>query len=57
MANNEIRDAAKKNGVHHWQIASELGISEGTFCRKLRSELDLTEKALVLEIIEKLKEG
>lgn len=57
MANNEIRSAAKESGVHHWQIASELGVSEGTFCRRLRSELDLKEKSMILKIIKKLKEG
>lgn len=55
MANYEIRVAAKENGVHHWQIANALGISEGTLCRRLRKELSDADTQQILEIISRLK--
>ncbi|MBR3242487.1 MAG: hypothetical protein IKF90_07290 [Parasporobacterium sp.] len=55
MNNKEIREAAKRSDVRLWQIAERIGISEFTFCRKLRHELDEAEKAKILAIIEDLK--
>ena len=46
-----IRNAAHEAGVHHWQIAEALGISEGSFCRRMRHELPEAEQARILEII------
>lgn len=49
--NFQIRLAAREAGVHHWEIADALGISEGSFCRRLRHELPEAEQARILEII------
>lgn len=57
-ANQTIRDAAKMNGVKHWQIAEYLGISEPTIMRWLRTPLSAEKEKAVMEVIEALaKEG
>lgn len=57
-ANQTIRDAAKKKGVKHWQIAEYLGISEPTIMRWLRVPLSPEREKAVMEAIEVLaKEG
>lgn len=55
MRNKEIREAAKRAGVYLWQIAAELGIHDGNFSRKLRTELPTTEKKRIMEIIDRLE--
>lgn len=54
MCNKEIREAAKKVGVHLWQVAGECGVNDGNFSRKLRKELPQEEKQRILEIIDRL---
>lgn len=54
MFNKEIRDAAKKAGIHLWQVAAACGINDGNFSRKLRQELPQNEKQKILEIIDRL---
>lgn len=49
--NAAIRNAAHEAGVHHWEVAEALGISEGAFCRRMRHELPEAEQARILEII------
>ena len=39
--NQQLRETAKKEGVFLWEIAEEIGFSEGYFSRLLRH--DLTE--------------
>lgn len=60
MKNNEIREAARKAGVHLWQVAKAYGVNDGNFSRKLRNELPQDEARRIQEIIEQLsreKEG
>lgn len=58
MANQNIRDAAKKHKVKHWQIAMHLGISEPTIMRWLRVPLPPEKERAILEAIEEIaKEG
>ena len=38
-ANQDIRDYAVQKGVYLWEIAKELGISEPTMTRMMRTEL------------------
>lgn len=58
MKNNDIRKAAKVAGVFLWQIAEELGMTDGNFSRRLRKELPAAEKEKIFAIIERLaKEG
>ena len=57
-ANQTIREAAKRKGVKHWQIAEYLGISEPTIMRWLRAPLSPEREKAVMEAIEVLaKEG
>lgn len=55
MANVDVRESAKRAGVYLWQIAAELGINDGNFSRKLRTELPATEKEKIMAIIDRLK--
>ena len=52
MNNQEIREAAKAQGVRLWQIAEALGMADSNFSRKLRHELPQDEKSRILRIIE-----
>ena len=54
MYNREIRETAKRAGVHLWQVADACGVNDGNFSRKLRKELPQKEKQTILEIIERL---
>ena len=54
LANTEIREAAKRNGVRLWQVAEVIGIADATFSRKLRRELPASERERVMTVIEKL---
>lgn len=57
LANTEIRDAAKRNGVRLWQVAEGIGISDAAFSRKLRRELPADERERVLNVIDNLAAG
>ena len=54
MYNKDIREAAKRAGIHLWQVAAVYGINDGNFSRKLRKELPHGEKEKILEIIGRL---
>lgn len=54
MNNADIRQAAKENGVRLYQIASEIGLNDGNFSRRLRRELPDEEKQKIFEIIDQL---
>lgn len=54
MRNEGIRELAKSKGVLLWQIADKLGITDGSFSRKLRHELTPQEQERVLQIIDEL---
>lgn len=54
MANEVIKTAARANKVFLWEIAEAYGVTEGTFCRKLRHELPEGESKRVMEIIVQL---
>lgn len=54
LANTEIREAAKRNGVRLWQVAEGIGITDASFSRKLRRELPAEERERVLNVIDKL---
>ena len=53
-ANSEIRKAAKESGVHLWEIAKRLGINDGNFSRRLRSECSPAERDRVLQMISEI---
>ena len=54
MRNKDIREYAEKHNVRLWQIASKLGINDGNFSRKLRTELSEDKKAEIKAIIDEL---
>ena len=54
MKNNDIREAAKKAGIHLWQVAEACGVNDGNFSRKLRMEVPQEEKEKILAIIDRL---
>jgi len=53
--NIDIRSAARASYVPLWKIANEMGLSEPTFARRLRTELSESEKEKVFGAIDKLK--
>lgn len=55
MCNQDIRRSATENRVKLWQIAAALGITDSTFSRKLRKELQKDEKSKIFSIIENLR--
>ena len=52
MKNIDIRDYAKEQNVHLWQIAEGLGIPDSALSRKMRFELSSAEKSRIRQIIE-----
>ena len=54
MKNLDIRAKSKEKNVCLWEIATELGLSDANFSRKLRVEFSSEEKEKILGIIEKL---
>lgn len=49
--NAEIKALIKKSGIRQWEIAEYLDMSETTFCRKMRHELDPDLRTQVIEAI------
>ena len=54
LTNRDLRLAAAGRGIKLWQIAEEMGILDSNLSRKLRHELSESEKARIMEIIERL---
>ena len=54
QSNKDIREAAASAGVFLWQVAEAIGVTDGTFSRKLRRELPDDDKAAILQIIQQL---
>ena len=55
MANIEIREMLRRQRIRHYEVAAVLGISEGTFCKWLRTELPPDKREEVLEAIKKIE--
>lgn len=55
MHNIDIRQAIIESGLKYWQVADALNVSDGTFTKWLRKELDSEKKAVVMAAIEKLR--
>lgn len=53
-ANREIRAIIKKRRLHNYEIAEKLKVSEYTFCRWMRNELDPEHKAKVEKAVEEV---
>ncbi len=56
-ASQEIRQAAKEAGIPLYELALMFGVSEWTFCRKMRSEFTDREKEKALMFIRELSGG
>jgi hypothetical protein len=54
-ANQQIRRAAKANGVPFWRISDELKVSEPTFTRIMRKPLSEEKTLEIMTIIDRLK--
>lgn len=54
MANEQIRERAKKKGVPMWKIGDKLGKCENTIQRALRHELSDQQKELFLRTIDEI---
>lgn len=54
MKNQIIRAAAKTADICLWEIAEAIGVTDGTFSRKLRRELPDAEREKLLRIIEEI---
>lgn len=55
LANRDVRQAVEDANLYLWQVADEIGVTDSTFSRKLRREMDDSEKATIFQAIEKLK--
>lgn len=51
--NTDVRRAIAEAGLHHWELAEKLGISENTLVRWLRYQLPEEKKRLILDTIER----
>ena len=54
MANTDIRVLIRDNRLRHYEVASQLRISECTLSRWLRKELTLEKKQEILKAINDL---
>ena len=54
MYNKDVRNYAKSKNVYLYQIAESLNVSESTFIKKLRKELDDETKESLFKIINEI---
>ena len=54
--NNDIRDSLTRAGFFQWELAAELGLSDGALSRRLRTELTASEKEACFKAVERMKE-
>lgn len=54
-ANQDIRTAAKANGVCLWEIADKFGVTDNYFSRMLRKEFSAENKQRAFEAIEQVR--
>lgn len=55
LKNVQIRTAMRVSDVKQWEVAEQLGISEVTVCRWLRTELPDDKKRQILQAISDVK--
>ena len=51
-ANEEIKALLKSKGLFYWQVAEQLGVSESTLLRWMRTEFTADRKAKIEAAIE-----
>ena len=54
MQNIDIRKAIDESGFKYWQVADELKVSDSTFTKWLRRELEPCKKDMIFSAIERL---
>ena len=57
MYNLDVRLKIKQNRLCHYEVAREMGVSEITYCKRLRKEMSEDKKKLVLSAIDKIIRG
>lgn len=57
MCNEDVRCACRLHGVKLWQVAEQLGMTDGNLSRKLRRELPQKDKQEIFDIIDCLAGG
>lgn len=55
LRNEQIRTALRYSDVKQWEVAEQLGVSEVTVCRWLRTELPKDKKVQILQAIKDVK--
>ena len=55
MSGAEIKSRIIAAGLKLWQVAAEIGMTDSSFSRKLRTGLNEADAEKVLKAIEKLK--
>lgn len=53
-ANADIKKMLRENTFYYWQIALEIGVSENTIVRWLRTELSTEKKQLIENAVDRL---
>lgn len=53
--NTELKRELKRKGFPYWQVAEKIGVSESTFIRWMRKELNPIVSASVRKAIEELE--
>ena len=54
--NRDVREAVQNAGFFQWQLAAELGLSDGALTRRFRTELTANEKEACFKAVERMKE-
>ena len=57
MKNSEITEKIKGSGFYLYQVADEIGVSDVTLRKWLRSERDTSRQPVIMAAVERLKEG
>jgi predicted XRE-type DNA-binding protein len=54
MRNEEVKNYAKAKGVHLWEVAESIGITDSTFSRRLRKEMQIDEMLKMKNVIDEI---
>ena len=54
MANDEVKAYAKQAGVRLWEVAERLNITDVSFSKKLRYELDPEYKSRIIKLVDQI---
>jgi len=57
LANEDIREIIRQSGLRHFEVFDELKLSQASWSRLLCRTLNGDDRDLILETVDKLKEG